>query len=519
MELLGKNTARDDNRAAPAPQLATPDWQRSRRRSLPLYSANTLYSASELNCQQTIRPTHLYSKRFLREILHRFPKTHLAVVGLTVMPLLSILFAGHNGARAENVTRENLVTVPILSDLLERLTTPDVAFFGNVVEVPVARIPASAKAKQRTWSARVETVRAGDSLARVFERVAISRRDLAAVLDSGPLAETLQRIYPGHALTFVTSASDRRLMKLSYAPDRLETLEFDRGEDDRFVARQIIREATITRAFKRATIDQSLFVASQRIGLSDAITLRLAQIFQWDIDFVLDIRKGDEFSMLFEEKYIDGEFVGNGKILAAEFINQSTRYRAVLYDSAGGSGEYYSPSGESMRKAFLRAPVEFSRISSNFNLRRFHPIQKRVMPHRGIDYVAPAGTPILAAGDGRVTKATRTQPNGNFVILQHGSEIQTKYLHLSKFGRGIRSGTRVRQGQVIGYVGATGWATAPHLHYEFLVNGTHKDPRTVPLPRAQPVPNGERARFDEQAALLLAQLDSRRSETQLAANQ
>jgi murein DD-endopeptidase MepM/ murein hydrolase activator NlpD len=350
----------------------------------------------------------------------------------------------------------------------------------------------------------------------VFERVAVSREDLAAVLDSGPLAKVLQRIYPGHELKFVTSP-DKRLVKLSYSPDRLESLEFDRI-DDAFVARQISRQAEVATAFKHAAIDQSLFVDSQRAGLNDEITLRLAQIFQWDIDFVLDIRKGDSFSILFEEKYVDGDFIGCGKILAAEFVNQGTRYRAVYYTAADGHGEYYAPSGESMRKAFLRAPVEFSRISSNFNVRRFHPIQKRVMPHRGIDYVAPAGTPILAAGDGRVVKATRTEPNGNFVILQHGDEIQTKYLHLSKFGRGVSSGARVRQGQVIGYVGATGWATAPHLHYEFLVNGTHKNPRTVPLPKARPVPSGERDRFATQSALLLAQLEDRRSEVQLAGN-
>jgi len=175
--------------------------------------------------------------------------------------------------------------------------------------------------------------------------------------------------------------------------------------------------------------------------------------------------------VLFEEKYVDGEFIGFGKILAAEFVNQNTKYRAVYYVDSSGRGDYFSASGDSMRKAFLRAPVEFSRISSNFNLRRFHPIRKRVMPHRGIDYVAPAGTPILAAGNGRVSKATRTQPNGNFVILQHGDQIQTKYLHLSKFGRGIRSGAQVRQGQVIGYVGSTGLSTGPHVHYEILVNG------------------------------------------------
>jgi murein DD-endopeptidase MepM/ murein hydrolase activator NlpD len=448
-------------------------------------------------------------------ILRRFPKTHLAVICLVTSSLVSVFFAGSHHDASQVLARESLVTAPILEDVLKGLVDRADSFDADV-KTPVAAQATPSETNRLDVAERVETVRAGDSLARVFARVAISRNDLAAVLDSGPLAQVLQRIYPGHELKFVTSP-DKGLVKLSYAPDRLESLEFDRI-DNGFVARQISRQADVTTAFKRATIHQSLFVDSQQAGLNDEITLRLAQIFQWDIDFVLDIRKGDAFSMLFEERYVDGDFIGYGKILAAEFVNQGTRYRAVYYTTSDGRGEYYSPSGESMRKAFLRAPVEFSRISSNFNLRRFHPIQKRVMPHRGIDYVAPAGTPILAAADGRVIKATRTEPNGNFVILQHRNEIQTKYLHLSKFGPGVASGARVRQGQIIGYVGATGWATAPHLHYEFLVNGTHKDPRKVPLPKAEPVPPRERERFDRQSATLLTHLDDHSRDVQLAGN-
>jgi len=451
-------------------------------------------------------------------ILRRFPKTHAIAICLIAMSLASLVFVDTRSSRAERARDEmNLVSVPpIVGEAFDRLA------------VDLQQQPASPRtrpeepldvptASEQNVSERIEKVRAGDTLARVFERLAISRRDLAAVLDSGSLARVLQRIYPGHEIRLVTSP-DAGLLKLSYAPDRLETLEFER-EGDAFKARRVMREAQISPAYRHAKIDQSLFVASQQIGLSDEMTLRLAQIFQWDIDFVLDIRKGDEFSVLFEEKYVDGEFIGVGKVLAAEFVNADRTHRAVHYVDSAGRGDYFSASGDSMRKAFLRAPVEFSRISSNFNVRRFHPIQKRVMPHRGIDYVAPTGTPILAAGDGRVSKATRTKPNGNFVVLQHGGAIQTKYLHLSKFGRGIRGGTSVRQGQIIGYVGATGWATAPHLHYEFLVNGVHKNPRTVPLPKAQPISTRERARFDAQTAPLLAMLDEHRGEMQVARNQ
>ncbi len=169
-----------------------------------------------------------------------------------------------------------------------------------------------------------------------------------------------------------------------------------------------------------------------------------------------------------------------------------------------------------MKKAFLRAPVEFTRISSNFNLRRKHPLYKRTMPHRGIDYAAPRGTPILAAGDGKVMTASRSNANGNFVVLQHGEEFVTKYLHLSKFANGVRRGSRVSQGDIIGYVGATGWATGPHLHYEFLVNGVHKNPRTVKLPDANPISSDEQQRFAQATAPVMQLLDNFKQQTQLA---
>jgi murein DD-endopeptidase MepM/ murein hydrolase activator NlpD len=431
------------------------------------------------------------------------------------MPLTSFLLANSAADVDTNRLTSELAIIgasvaPSARDLASVMPT-DTSLGRQATSEPPTTLRVS-KPSTSEWS---ETIRSGDNLARVFERVSIPQRDLATLLNSGPLGKELTHIYPGHELKFVTN-QENRLVRLAYSPSPLKTLQFE-SEGDGFVAKQITRQPEITNAYRHATIDQSLFLASQQIGLSDEITLRIAHIFQWDIDFVLDIRRGDEFSVLFEEQYVHGEFIGYGRILAAEFVNQSTRYRAVYYQDAGGRGDYFNSSGESMRKAFLRAPVEFSRISSNFNMRRFHPIQKRVMPHRGIDYVAPSGTPILAAGEGRVLMASRTAPNGNYVIVQHGDAFRTKYLHLSRFARGIKSGTRVQQGQVIGYVGATGWATAPHLHYEFLVNGVHKNPRTVPLPKAQPIPARERARFDAQSTPLLALLSRHRNEVRIAA--
>jgi murein DD-endopeptidase MepM/ murein hydrolase activator NlpD len=357
-------------------------------------------------------------------------------------------------------------------------------------------------------------VRPGDNLSVIFKRQGIPAREIQHLLASEPLGKRLKNIFPGHALTF-TRADDGTLVKLAYTPGPLETLEFERVGNG-YLGREMVQEPSRTKAYKHGAIDHSLFVASQRAGLPDGMTMRLAQIFQWDIDFVLDIRRGDEFHVMFEELYVGDEFIGHGDILAAEFVSRGDTHRAIRYTDAQGRADYYDPEGDPMRKAFLRAPVEFSRISSNFNLRRVHPLFKRNMPHRGIDYAAPTGTPILASGDGRVVTASRTDPNGNYVVIQHGEQFTTKYLHLSKFGRGVKSGVRVKQGQTIGYVGATGWASGPHLHYEFLVNGVHQNPRTVQLPDADPIPGAERDRFNARAQPLLTLLDDFKQQVQLA---
>ena len=342
------------------------------------------------------------------------------------------------------------------------------------------------------------------SIALIFVRNDFSPRSLYALTQTKH-GDTLNGIFPGAELTFESNRG--RLTTLIYQPGPLERVVFSRDKDDRFVSEEIIEEPVKVLTYKHGVIDSSLFLTSQAIGLPDNVTMRLAQIFQWDVDFVLDIRPGDEFFALVEEHYLNGEFIGFGDIVSARFVNQGRAYTAVRYTTEDGISDYFDALGLSMRKAFLRAPVEFSRISSSFNLRRKHPLYKTVRPHRGIDYAAPPGTPVLAAGDGRVEIASRTKPNGNYVVLKHGEQFVTKYLHLSKFARGIKAGKRVRQGQIIGYVGSTGYATGPHLHYEFLVNGVHQNPRTVSLPQAKPVNRREIARFRESTFERLVLLD------------
>jgi murein DD-endopeptidase MepM/ murein hydrolase activator NlpD len=235
--------------------------------------------------------------------------------------------------------------------------------------------------------------------------------------------------------------------------------------------------------------------------------MELVNIFGWDVDFALDIRKGDRFALLFEEHYLDGDKLRDGKILAAEFTSRGDTYRAVLFTDPQGNSQYYSPDGKSMRKAFLRSPVDFRRISSKFQPERYHPVLGKKRPHRGVDYAAKTGTPIKAAGDGKVIFRGRKGGYGNTVVLQHGGNITTLYAHMSKFRRGVSSGSRVKQGQIIGYVGATGLATGPHLHYEFRINGSHRNPLTVKLPDAEPIPAKYKGEFMQQSRQLLAQLD------------
>mgnify|MGYP001943943661 CR=1 FL=1 len=358
------------------------------------------------------------------------------------------------------------------------------------------------------------TIQSGDSLSRLFSRAGLNDRALYELMNESPEARALHRIMPGHEVTFEIDA-DGRLTQLVYDHSRLSSLVFTRA-DDTFTASEIIREPETHTAYRQATIDSSLFLAGQRAGMTDSLTMELAGIFGWDIDFIMDIRSGDTFSVLFEERFLDGEKIGNGPILAAEFNNRGRTFQAVRYVNSEGKADYYTPDGKSMRRAFLRTPVDFTRISSPFNPNRRHPVLNTIRAHKGTDYAAPRGTPIKAAGDGRVTFAGRKGGYGNTVIIQHGQTYQTLYAHLHNFNRGIRSGVNVRQGQIIGYVGSTGLATGPHLHYEFYVNGVVKNPVTVALPQADPVPKAELARFKAQTQPMMAKLEQYLESTTVA---
>jgi murein DD-endopeptidase MepM/ murein hydrolase activator NlpD len=267
-------------------------------------------------------------------------------------------------------------------------------------------------------------------------------------------------------------------------------------------------------SYREGIIQDSLYLSAAKAELPDKLIMELANIFGWDVDFVFDIRQGDSFSLLFEDRYLEGEKLSPGNIVAASFTNRGKTYEAVRYTNSKGLSNYYTPQGLSMRKAFLRTPLDIFRISSGFNLRRKHPIHKKIKAHRGVDYAAPRGTPVYAAGDGKVIASGYSKANGNYVFVQHGQTYTTKYLHLNR--KKVRKGQTVRQRQLIGTVGSTGYATGPHLHYEFLVNGVHRNPRTVKLPQARPIAKGEKSSFEQVTAPVLAKLAEHQQTIQLA---
>src|SRR5439155_8310790 len=232
----------------------------------------------------------------------------------------------------------------------------------------------------------------------------------------------------------------------------------------------------------------SLFAAGDATGLPDSVILQIAEVFSGEIDFLHDLRRGDRFSVVYETRDIDGHSFGAGRILAAEFVNKGVAYRAFLWRSNDGSEGYYTEDGKSLKRAFLLSPVAFSRVTSGFSLALFHPFLQTWRAHKGVDFAAPAGTPVHAAGDGQVAVAARQNGYGNVVIVRHPGTYSTVYAHLSRFAPGVKTGARISQGDVIGFVGQTGWATGPHLHYEFRVNDVQHNPLTIALPNAQPVP-------------------------------
>lgn len=396
---------------------------------------------------------------------------------VVAIALVISLFSGDDAERAELATKSSTVTAdsrsdPIVNDeLLESAVSP-----------PETTEPSWQDIK----------VRNGDNLSLIFARAGFSDRDVYEVTRDSE-GRALRKIYPGQTIGFLAN-TEGELMSVRHIESPLKQTIYT-NEAGQYSSQLVTRDTEPRTKTVGMTIESSLFLAGDDAGLSAGIIMELAAILGGVIDFALDPRVGDDIQIVYQENFLDGQKFTDGPILAASFNNNGRLVEAFRYTDSQGDVGYFAADGVSMRKAFLRAPLDFTRVSSSFNPNRLHPIYKTKRPHRGTDYAAPRGTPVYAAGDGRVVEAGYSRPNGNYVFIQHGEGFKTHYLHLNR--KRVKRGERVKQGQVIGTVGSTGAATGPHLHYEFLVNGVHRNPRTVHkiLPKAKSLPDSELNRF------------------------
>ena len=432
-----------------------------------------------------------FKKSRLSGQLGKFPNTHVFAVGILTVILGTVSITSGEKAQASRQVGTLSLPAPESSAALPNNDNPAHSPIEFLAEPDLEKISL--------------TVQSGENLSVLFKRAGLSDRDMMNFIARAEQSRKLESIKPQHRLEFYLD-DEKHIHQLTYRSNKLSSFSYSLKDGSTYEFKEELRKPDVKRASRSGTIKSSLYLAGQNANMDDKLILAFAEIFGWDIDFALDIRAGDRFRVLYEELFLDGEKLGNGAILSAEFINQKQSFKAVRYVHQDGRVEYYTPEGKNMRKAFLRAPLDFRRISSSFNPRRLHPITKTVKPHRGIDYAAKTGTPIWSSGDGKVISSGYSKYNGNYVVIQHGNNIQTKYLHLAK--RKVKKGQRVRQKQIIGTVGSTGLSTAPHLHYEFLLNGVHRNPRTIvqKLPKAESIPSHLQQDFLFQTEALLAEL-------------
>jgi murein DD-endopeptidase MepM/ murein hydrolase activator NlpD len=472
--------------------------------------------------------THNVSKAEL------YPKSHiLAASGIAALLSLALLVFPSREVEAKRTSLDLELTAPTPAAPEEN----GVALPDNATEQPSATSPfaeietpdanpnaaaeAAAPAESESEPAsvaseaptdpllKVVTVGNGDTLSTLFAEVGLSSSVLHDVLGSGKEAKTLGRLKVGQSLEFKLSP-EGQLASLQVQLSEMERISFARS-DSGYAFKRELAKPDVRSVYAHGVIDSSLFLSAQRAGLSHKLTTDLANIFAYDIDFGQDLREGDEFEVIYEEKALDGKRVGTGSILAARFVNRGKTFSAIRYTNKQGSSSYYTADGNSMRKAFIRTPVDVARISSRFSMSRKHPVLNKIRAHKGVDYAAPRGTPIKAAGDGRVLLAGRKGGYGNTVVIQHNQRYQTLYGHMQGFAKGIRNGVAVKQGQVIGYIGTTGLSTGPHLHYEFQVDGTQVDPLSIKMALADSISGAEKQRFLQLSKPLIARMEQEKA--------
>lgn len=434
-------------------------------------------------------------------IASHYPRKHMLAISALGILLIAVALFPEQNARGDRLNdTEGLIDADLLSQIEATETIPTPVSVTPSLPAPENGSPDNT---QQQWTDL--TVSSGDTLSAMFAQVGLSATELYRVVNSSEEANVLNRLYPGNELSFQMSQPGQ-LDTLKVMTSPLEGFQFARLGDS-YEATPINIQPEVLQVQKHGQIAASLFMAADEAQIPAGIIMEMADIFGGVIDFLLDPREGDQFSLIYEEKYLDGERVGTGDIIGAQFINRGREYLALRYQNEAGQIGYFSPAGESMQRAFLRNPLDVFRISSNFNPNRRHPILNTIRAHKGTDYAAPTGTPIRATADGTVTWAGRNGSFGNLVVIKHHGAFETKYAHLNTYANDVKKGSRVQQGQIIGYVGSTGSATGPHLHYEFLINGVHKNPRTVvdQLPQVVSLEESEMPRFRASTQTILEQ--------------
>jgi murein DD-endopeptidase MepM/ murein hydrolase activator NlpD len=364
-------------------------------------------------------------------------------------------------------------------------------------------IPQDASATAEFW--REERIQRGDTVTDLLNRLHIDPQDIQTFLSSNRDTSALSQLRPGKTVQARTTAAGE-LISLRYIAGDGNLLQVEK-QGDTFKASEKAAPLVQDVQMKSGKIASSLFAATDAADLPDAVAMQLVEIFSTDIDFHKDLRKNDQFTVVYETFHSNGEPVKSGHILAAEFTNQGKIYRAVYFQDAQGHGGYYTPDGKSLRKAFLRSPLEFSRVTSGFTNARFHPILKEWRSHKGVDYGAAIGTRVKAVADATVAFMGKQNGYGNLLVLKHQGQYSTAYGHLSGFAKGLHMGSKVSQGDVVAYVGMTGMATGPHLHYEFRIAGVQRNPLTVDMPTAFPIATQLRPQFQATSRAMLTRLD------------
>ncbi|WP_338920903.1 peptidoglycan DD-metalloendopeptidase family protein [Pseudomonas silesiensis] len=463
-----------------------------------------------------------------------YPKTHLlAASGIAALLSLALLVFPSSDVEAKRTTlslelespAEQLTQDQDAAEAVQATNEPQEPPFAQIensteetaqtAEAASEPAPAPATApvpaieEKKAPSHREVIVAKGDTLSTLFEKVGLPATAVYEVMASGKQAKLFGQLKRGQKLEFELDP-EGQLVNLHSKVSDLETISLTRN-DKGYAFNRITAKPTVRSAYAHGVINSSLSQSAARAGLSHRMTMDMASVFGYDVDFAQDIRPGDQFDVIYEQKVVNGKAVGTGPILSARFVNRGKTYTAVRYTNKQGNTSYYTANGNSMRKAFIRTPVDFARISSKFSMGRKHPILNKIRAHKGVDYAAPRGTPIKAAGDGKVLLAGRRGGYGNTVIIQHGNTYRTLYGHMQGFAKGVKTGGSVKQGQVIGYIGTTGLSTGPHLHYEFQVNGVHVDPLGQKVAMADPISKAERARFLAQSQPLMARMDQEKA--------